>query len=581
MNIYDKLNEIVPIKKYSLLYDLFLDSYKQELDTDEDRKIFDLLKNITSLAAKISYQKVEFCPRLVMQGKSTFSVDDITEDDYNLLRSLDISEFPLNLKARIADILWTQKRKHQFGITAAETYFELYNLWFSDDWHEALNMIKRTICISLQIRKNDLCEKSYQSLRNHLVEINGTDSGFLSLSLIHMLLEYSYDNTDELIGLLDTIIKSNFNNLSKTEKAYQLKAMCYKNQKNPEQVAQVNICLANYYVSYAESLLKGTSQDQLKSQCFFIKAISLYRNNGESSKAEFTNKRLVEIQKIIPQLMKPINLEIDIKEINNRIEEYTKGLTFCECISKIIFIVNYYKKDEIKKEVLNDLQTSPFLSMIKNTVVNEDGQSISVLPGLDLSNPEGNQELLDLHIHKKMHEYQEIAGSTVLRCYISYIKNHFDIGKEDLSFLFQNNGIIPDGREGIIHSAVLMALKEEYYEALHILAPQTENIFRNIAKAAGGLTETLENDETSKKKVLSSIFKLPELKDCYDNDILFLFEGLLNERVGANIRNEIAHGIMNPSSANSGDKIYFICAFIKLLVLTSPQCQIILDECPN
>ena len=79
------------------------------------------------------------------------------------------------------------------------------------------------------------------------------------------------------------------------------------------------------------------------------------------------------------------------------------------------------------------------------------------------------------------------------------------------------------------------------------------------AKTAGALTVTFENDGTSKQKTLTSIFDLPELLDCYDNDIIFLFKGLLNEQAGANIRNEIAHGIMTEESGRSGASIYLIC----------------------
>lgn len=80
---------------------------------------------------------------------------------------------------------------------------------------------------------------------------------------------------------------------------------------------------------------------------------------------------------------------------------------------------------------------------------------------------------------------------------------------------------------------------------MHILAPQVENLFRNIAKEVGGLTVTLKDDGSSMEKVSSSILSLPELLDCYDNDILFTFRGLLNEQASANIRNEIAHGIIS------------------------------------
>ena len=92
-----------------------------------------------------------------------------------------------------------------------------------------------------------------------------------------------------------------------------------------------------------------------------------------------------------------------------------------------------------------------------------------------------------------------------------------------VEFLVKDNPIIPDGREKIFQSGLYMFLNGDYYEALHILAPQVENLFRNIAREVGGLTVTLEKDGSSMEKVLSSVFSLPELLACYDNDILFTF----------------------------------------------------------
>lgn len=127
-------------------------------------------------------------------------------------------------------------------------------------------------------------------------------------------------------------------------------------------------------------------------------------------------------------------------------------------------------------------------------------------------------------------------------------------------------------------SAIGMFLRGEFYEAIHILAPQTENLFRNVAREVGGLTVTLESDGSSMEKVLSSIFSLPEMLECYDNDILFAFKGLLNEQAGANIRNEIAHGIIEETDCSSGVCLYFGVAVIKLLTYTAVPCYKILKN---
>ena len=53
---------------------------------------------------------------------------------------------------------------------------------------------------------------------------------------------------------------------------------------------------------------------------------------------------------------------------------------------------------------------------------------------------------------------------------------------------------------------------------------------------------------------------------------------LLNEQSGANIRNEIAHGIVDEASASTGIYLYFAGSVIKLLSYTSVQCYKILKE---
>lgn len=161
---------------------------------------------------------------------------------------------------------------------------------------------------------------------------------------------------------------------------------------------------------------------------------------------------------------------------------------------------------------------------------------------------------------------------------LSLIRERFVIDDPKLEFLVKNNCIIPKGREHIFQCGIGMFLRGEFYEAMHILAPQTENLFRNIAKEVGGLTVTLENDGSSNEKVLSSIFTLPEMLDCYDNDILFVFKGLLNEQAGANIRNKVAHGMIEAEACSSGACLYFGAALIKLLTYTSIPCYQLLKS---
>ena len=63
------------------------------------------------MGTKIHNDGIEFHPMFVMaDGSRTFSIEDISEDDYLILHSLKLEKMPLILRALIADILWTNKK---------------------------------------------------------------------------------------------------------------------------------------------------------------------------------------------------------------------------------------------------------------------------------------------------------------------------------------------------------------------------------------------------------------------------------------------------------------------------------------
>lgn len=446
VNIYELLNRIIVNKRYSLSPNLFIEADRTEL-SEEERSIFDLLKNIVSLRTKIHNDGIEFHPMFVMADDSrTFSIEDISEDDYLILHSLKLEKMPLILRALIADILWTNKKEFNAAKIAANAYWELFTLWYRDDNNVGtIDIIRRAVCISAQTKQTLLFEKIQGWFVDFLEKKAANKDGFFALRVMELFFGQKNFDVSIFLPVLDNMIAYNNDNIAKVEQAYMLKTECLFKLKKKEEATKNNLLLAKYYLDLAEGIFQNDIQGALRCVNYYQKGIKLYRDNGEPQKAEIAHKRLVEIQ-----------TEID--------------------------------------------------------------------------------------------------------------------------FLVKDNPIIPEGREHIFQSALRMFLNGEFYEAMHILAPQVENLFRNIAKEVGGLTVTLKDDGSSMEKVLSSILSLPELLDCYDNDILFTFRGLLNEQAGANIRNEIAHGIISEYACSTGVCLYFGVAVIKLLSLTSVSCYQILKN---
>lgn len=519
VNIYELLNRSIVNKRYSLSPNLFIEADRIEL-SEEEKSIFDLLKNIVSLGTKIHDDGIEFHPMFVMaDGSRTFSIEDISEDDYLILHSLELDKMPLILRALIADILWTNKKEFSAAKIAADAYWKLFMLWYTDEDNVGtIDMIRRAVCISVQTKQTILYNEIQEWFNEFIDTKAASAEGFFSLRIMELFFKQKNFDVSIILKVLDDLIDGNSDNIAKVEQAYKLKTECLFKLKRKEDAIKNNNLLADYYLEFAEKIFKKDIQEALRAVNFYQKGIMLYHNNGESDKADAAHKRLVEI------------------------------------------------KD------------NPISHLFGKSLINAQGQTVLALHPLDIHDPEKDPKLMELHMYQNALEKQKVAGDIWVKNALIIIRDKFVIDKSMVEFLVKDNPIIPDGRERIFQSGLYMFLNGDYYEALHILAPQVENLFRNIAREVGGLTVTLEKDGSSMEKVLSSILSLPELVDCYDNDILFTFRGLLNEQAGANIRNEIAHGIISEYACSTGVCLYFGVAVIKLLSLTSASCYQILKN---
>lgn len=579
VNIYGLLNRSIVNKRYSLSPNLFIEADRIEL-SEEEKSIFDLLKNIVSLGTKIHDDGIEFHPMFVMaDGSRTFSIEDISEDDYLILHSLELDKMPLILRALIADILWTNKKEFSAAKIAADAYWKLFMLWYTDEDNVGtIDMIRRAVCISVQTKQTTLYNEIQEWFNEFIDTKAASAEGFFSLRIMELFFKQKNFDVSIILKVLDDLIDGNSDNIAKVEQAYKLKTECLFKLKRKEDAIKNNNLLADYYLEFAEKIFKKDIQGALRAVNFYQKGIMLYRNNGESDKADAAHKRLVEIQKEIPKIMVPFSVELDIKGVIDNLKANMEGLSFEECVIRLTQMFVFEKQEDIKKRVIKEFKDNPISHLFGKSLINAQGQTVLALHPLDIHDPEKDPKLMELHMYQNALEKQKVAGDIWVKNALIIIRDKFVIDKSMVEFLVKDNPIIPDGRERIFQSGLYMFLNGDYYEALHILAPQVENLFRNIAREVGGLTVTLEKDGSSMEKVLSSILSLTELVDCYDNDILFTFRGLLNEQAGANIRNEIAHGIISEYACSTGVCLYFGVAVIKLLSLTSASCYQILKN---
>ena len=92
--------------------------------------------------------------------------------------------------------------------------------------------------------------------------------------------------------------------------------------------------------------------------------------------------------------------------------------------------------------------------------------------------------------------------------------------------------------------------------AMHLLLPQIENSVREIFIANGIITSKLESDKTQDERDLGWLLTRPEMAQMFTKGMAFDLRGLLVERFGLNIRNDLLHGLLDEKHIGSEGALF-------------------------
>ena len=138
----------------------------------------------------------------------------------------------------------------------------------------------------------------------------------------------------------------------------------------------------------------------------------------------------------------------------------------------------------------------------------------------------------------------------------------------DLINLARRSPIMPIGREILFGKALAHGFNRDFATFIHLLAPQIEHMVRVPLKVAGVSTSHLDQDGIETENGLSALIDLPQTSAIFGEDLIYEIKALFCDQMGPNLRNNIAHGLLNDQEANSVDAVYAWWLGLQLVVNT-------------
>jgi hypothetical protein len=490
---------------------------------------------------------------------STLLSPDIAElDDQTLEHWRDRARSAKNpvMRARYADLVWEfgrrlgdAKRDHSCALIAMEAYVEAANKQLYTYSIEGVRWVVRALDIATATNNKD----GARSAADALLSLVASEQNLRNMGIWVAPFDYLYgkkglltpEQSAKVIADLEDILartsvpnpeKNEFDQFGAQAAAERL-AQYYRRRGEKAEVERV----VKSYGGAFEFLAKEASP--MLAMAWLQPVIERYEQENLKADAERVQILAAEKGANIASDLKTYSVEAEIgaEKIEAEIELLIEGDEFDKAMMRVAD--RFIPKTEFARRLVEDRKkTAPLLSMIKSVLVRSDGQPEAVF---DPDDEEGT-------LHHQINQYMAFVQG-ILHHSLKRLFEKFSASAEDVvSFIYQSP-IFLESRRALLQSGVQAYFDGDFIKAVHVLVPQVEDTLRSLAaksgipvyktvRGASGITDV---------KSMNNILEDQRVRNMLTEDLWRYLTVLYIDRRGLNLRNDLAHGLINTESFNT------------------------------
>ncbi|MEH2250715.1 DUF4209 domain-containing protein [Nostoc sp.] len=531
-----------------------------------EQSVFEILAVVTGAAIKPESTEEFFAE--VFQN--------LTDEHLNFLTDIALEVSDPELQARIADILWVKKHNYQMAQLAITAYLQsATELEDPEKWTcRCVKRIERALRLARKI--NYQAEVVVAHIEAILDRCNGEDPLWLSVKLMELLQEYKLGNPTKYAALAEkaAIIAESSQDWDKARNYWEIKAEWHRIDKNAEQTHAARMLAAETYVKEAEDSLTKHPQPYLKASDHLQKALEAFeilKSQGTEEEKAAAKTRYEEVRKLLPEYQKQslnelitISSQFNISAEVELARTYVKGKKFQDAIFALALLGIPPKVSYLQQSVDKTPLLSQFMPI---TIMNEMGKVVA----RQSSNSDEAEEAIRFEMYRNAVLYHKLYAQAYIEPARGQINLEHSVEVKDLFPFVSNNLFVPPGREYQFAKGLYAGLIGDFFTSTHILIPQIENSIRYLLRRQGALPSKIDIDKgiEDERDLNTTLFprNYSEINSIFNEDALFDLQGLLIERSGSNLRNRMAHGLINDSEFNSPIMSYLWWVTLRLCCL--------------
>ncbi|TNH42995.1 DUF4209 domain-containing protein [Photorhabdus luminescens] len=553
-----------------------------EAEKTEHSKVLKLLARAASMMLTASSLNEPFTAyfQLVEEGKRSALPEDFSEEDLVFFEDIlnDVNE-PY-LKARLADLLWLLRkpRNPDYARVAIDSYIS--NVIDDDSWHRGVNECwERATRLCIQIKEFDRLNEIKGKLFSAFL-FEYPRSKFMLLWIAGLLDKLNIDNDfkEDIASSLHkkaNDLKENGDFYS-ARSYFELVSKKYQQCSNEKGRLESFIAIAECFELEADS---RASDSNMAANSFYENAIQAYRRvptkhrdtyGIEGKITEIRTKMTISGQASLGEMGMVKTPGIDISEIIKSSIEHVAGKHSPE--EALMYFTGLFHGAEYEKLAVSakkTIQNSFFSNLFESSRMSSDGRIIARTPAMNLRAGEddpANKAALHRQIHQQFSiQVQLVVEGQIMPALRQLCMEH-RVTKELMVSICHDSPIVPNDRVNLLGDALWLGFEYEFGSAIHLLCPQIEHIVRSQLKEVGAHTSNIDKGGIENENGLSTLMELPEAVQVFGENLTFEIKSIFTESLGYNLRNQVAHGLLDDDASSSIATVYAWWMILRLVI---------------
>lgn len=120
----------------------------------------------------------------------------------------------------------------------------------------------------------------------------------------------------------------------------------------------------------------------------------------------------------------------------------------------------------------------------------------------------------------------------------------------------------------LLENSIESFKKEDYITSLSLIVPRIESILREIIKKKGGtdlIVKSFKKNRYFAHKTFSDCLNSVEIQEFFSKEMILLLKAIFSNNYGLNIRNELAHGLLDASEYTEAANIIILIVILYIV----------------